>query len=98
MSRLQSKTKPALLPLLLNESASIELPQQQETLATWAAMFTMVYALVISKPRPNPGIRQFLTTVHKAEPPLTTLVRYAVSGEQQYDREARWEGSCAFRP
>ena len=42
MSVLQNKTRPVLLPLLLNEPFPIGLPEQ-EALATWATMFTMVY-------------------------------------------------------
>jgi hypothetical protein len=42
MSQLQSQTKPVLLPLLLRDHKTLG-PAEQQTLATWLAMFVMVY-------------------------------------------------------
>jgi len=46
MSTLQNLTKPVLLPFLLMERHELG-PSQQEALATWATMFTMIYETTI---------------------------------------------------
>jgi hypothetical protein len=46
MSAIQSQTKPVLLPFLRKERNELS-PSQQEALATWATMFTMIYETTI---------------------------------------------------
>jgi hypothetical protein len=46
MSVLQDQTRPILLPLLLREDKALT-PQEQEALASWLTMFTMVYGTTV---------------------------------------------------
>jgi hypothetical protein len=91
MSRLQSATKPILLPLIAGEK--IVLPRNDmTTLAAWIAMFTMV-AEFMDKSGVRIGIpysdRQWLKA-HKTPPPKNWKIWIALYAPE--DEPIKWQG------